>query len=258
MIAFSPPAPLEMWRKCLGGRRRRARPRPLAAMGYLVDGPVGDELVEIKRLTLVLLYDEPIRRGQCGLRLAGFSGGPVPWGAHFGGPTQCRFHKDLMLQPVAAGQGYRMDLADTELLALGLRLCRDLDRHTRYCPQPRREQVLLPKLWAAFHPEDMAEITGDGQELAAYAARIGRPPQHLLRRLCHKHAGFLLFPLAWVSHHWQQIVTIYADLARFPPRQVFRLTRSSLAGFQDAAEFDFRSHVRGQASSPCCPSLVTV
>ena len=58
-----PLSPLDQWRQRLGGRRRRVQPRPLAAMGYLADGPVTDGLIEVENLTIVLLYDEPIRMG---------------------------------------------------------------------------------------------------------------------------------------------------------------------------------------------------
>ena len=72
-------------------------------------------------------------------------------------------------------------------------------------------------------PEIAANITGDGPELAAYAARIGTDPMCLLERLRRDYQGFMIFPLPWVSHHWQQAVAIFADLTHFPKRQVFRL-----------------------------------
>ncbi|MGA2620108.1 MAG: hypothetical protein ABSF26_21025 [Thermoguttaceae bacterium] len=71
MIAARQPTPLDQWRRRFGGRHRRAQPRPFAAMGYLTDGPVVDNLIEIEKFTLVLLYDDPIRPGHCALRLAG-------------------------------------------------------------------------------------------------------------------------------------------------------------------------------------------
>jgi len=239
MIATSQPTPLDQWRHRLGGRRRRARPRPFAALGYLTDGPLADGLINVEKLTMVLLHDEPIRYGQCALRLAGHSGSRIPWGVRFGGRTNCRFLKDLMLQPVPGGKGYRLDLANEELLALGLQLDRDLDLHVRF-HKPLRDRPSLPKLWAGFAPEISASITGGGPELAAYAARIGTDPMCLLERLRRDYQGFMLFPLPWVSHHWQQVVAIFADLTHFPKRQIFRLEqRDDLAGFHDAAEFDF-------------------
>ena len=239
MIPTSQPTPLDQWRERLGGRRRRAQPRPIAALGYLIECPTVDGLIEVEKLTLVLLHDEPIRFGQCALRLAGHSGSRIPWGVRFGGHAHCRFVKDLLLQPVEGGEGYRVDLANAELLLLGLQLERDLDRHVRFHKR-LRDRPSLPKLWAGFPPEIAANITGDGPELAAYAARIGTDPMCLLKRLRRDYQSLTIFPLPWVSHHWQQAVAIFADLTHFPQRQVFRLhERDDLAGFRDAAEFDF-------------------
>ena len=144
MIAtLPPPSLLDRWRQRLGGQHHRhAQPRPLAALGYLANGPVIDGLIAVENLTVTLLYDEPIRSGHCALRLAGYSGSRVPWGVRFGGPQHCRYVKDLRLQPVLGAQGYRLDLASTELLALGLSLERELDRHARYRQRQVREQAL--------------------------------------------------------------------------------------------------------------------
>jgi len=211
-------------------------------MGYVANGPVLDGLIDVENLTIVLLYDEQLRSGLWALRLAGYCGKRVPWGVRFGGPNQCKFLKDLSLQPVAGTRGYRLDLDNAEILSLGLALERKLDRHARYRQQHVREQVRLPKLWAGFRPADAADITGDGPELIAYAAHSGRSPQDLLENLRRQHLDLTLYPLAWVSHHWQQAVAVFADLERFPRRQVFRLRQpDDLIGYRDAAEFNFRS-----------------
>ena len=152
----------------------------MAALGYLTNGPILDGLIEIENLTLVILWDEVIRPGCCALRVAGYSGSRIPWGVRFGGTDNRRFCKDLFLQPVAGAQGFRMDLDDPELLVLGMKLHRDLDRSMRHPRRRLHAHVQLPKLWAAFRPADAANITGDGPELAAYAARTGRPPHELL------------------------------------------------------------------------------
>ena len=248
MIATTESPPLDRWRQRFAYPRRNLRPRPLAALGYLVNGPVLEGLVEIDKLTIILLYDEPVASGPCALRLVGYSASPVPWGVRFGGADRCRFFKDLSLQPVPGARGYRLDLASAELLQLGLRLERDLDRYLRYRRRPR-EAIHLPKLWAGFRAHDAAGITGDGPELTAYAERTGMPPEELMARLRHSHFGLTLLPLSWVSHQWEKTVTVFADLARFPQRQVFRCDNlpEDLVGFQDAAEFDFYSaHFRGR------------
>ena len=66
MISTVDLSPLNQWRKRFGGRRRRRdQPWPQAALGYLTDGPVVNGLIEIEKLTFVLLYDEPIPGGPC-------------------------------------------------------------------------------------------------------------------------------------------------------------------------------------------------
>jgi hypothetical protein len=73
----------------------------------------------------------------------------------------------------------------------------------------------------------------------------------LLQKLRREYFGLVLYPLAWVSHHWQQAVTVFADLDRFPRRQVFRLRhlRDDLIGYPGAAEFNFlESRFRGNGA----------
>jgi hypothetical protein len=218
-------------------------------MGYLTHGPVVEGLIEVEQLTIAVLYDELIRPGHCALRLAGYSGSRVPWGVRFGGPENCKFFKDLSLQPVPGARGYRLDLASTKLLSLGLQLDRELDRHVRYRQRQVRQQLQLPKLWAGFRSADAANITGDGPDLAAYAQRTGKSPQRLLEHLRRDYFGLTLHPIPWVSHHWQQAVAVFADLQRFPRRQVSSLRQlpDDLIGYQDATEFNFHSRFRSRS-----------
>ncbi len=220
MIATPQPTALEQWWQRFGGRRRgNRRPSPLAAMGYLAQGPVLEGLIEIERLVLVVLHDVPTGHGQHAVRLVGFAGGRVPWGVKWGGAERSKFCKNLLLQPVANGPGLRLSTASADLLRLGLQLDRDLERHVRRPSLPVRQQLRLPCLWAGFKPADAAGINGDGPELTAYASRTGRHPQRLLEHLRRDHFGMPLYPVAWVSHHWQQAVAVFADMERFPRRQ---------------------------------------
>jgi hypothetical protein len=84
-------------------------------------------------------------------------------------------------------------------------------------------------------------ITGDGPELEAYSRRTGKSARRLLEGICREYYGLMLCPLPWISHHWQQAVAVFADLERFPKRQVFRLRQlpDDLVGYQDATEYDF-------------------
>ena len=74
------PSLLDRWREQLQGYRR-ARPRPLVAMGYLAGSPVIDGLIEVDNLHIIILYDERLRPTHCALRLAGYSISRVPWGS---------------------------------------------------------------------------------------------------------------------------------------------------------------------------------
>lgn len=239
MIAHQQESLLNRWRRRIRHRQPNSR-RPWAALGYMVDGPLRSGLVELECLTLVVLYDKPLCNDQCALRLAGYSGTQVPWGVMWGGPQQCRFFKDLSLQPVPQGRGLRLDLARPSLLRFGLRLAHELDRHARHPSLPRREHLRLPCLWAAFKPEDAAGLQGDGPELEAYARRVQKDASQVFSSVRRRHGGLILHPLAWVSQRADLALTIFADLARFPQRQVFRLDcfPGNLVGYQDAAEFD--------------------
>ena len=52
MIATCGPSLIDLWRRQLG-RRRLRDVRPLAALGYLIDGAAIDDLCEIEKLILV-------------------------------------------------------------------------------------------------------------------------------------------------------------------------------------------------------------
>ena len=136
MICSLSPRPLDLWRQRLGGQRRRNVLRPLGALGYLAQGPAIEGLIEIEKLLLVVLHDEPAKHDQIIVRLAGFAACRVPWGIMWGGVENCRFSKNLLLQPVSGGPGLRLSTNSTELLQLGLQLDRDIEQHVRYrrCP----------------------------------------------------------------------------------------------------------------------------
>ena len=234
--------PLEAWREQLGGpRRRTCPPRPLGAMGFLPHGPVIEGLIEIEKLVLVVLHDEQDDRGRQILRLAGFSGAPIPWGVRWGGHELSKFYKNLLLQPRPGARGLRLDTASADLLQLALQMDRDLQRHIHYGRRCKRQHLLLPRLWAGFRAAEAAMITGDGPELTAYCQRTGHSPDHMLRTCRRDYFGLALYPFPFVSHHWQKAVEVFADLERFPWRQIFPLENlpDDLVGCQGVAEHDF-------------------
>ena len=247
MILVRPPALLDKWRRSFGGGHCRIdRLRGAAALGYLERGPIENGLIELDKLTIVILYAHALRSGQNALRLAGFTGSPVPWGVRWGGADQTEFRKDLLLQPVLGGPGFRLDIRQGDLLRLGIALERELDRHVQH----PRQRIQLPKLWAAFYHADAAAVTGDGPELASYSRRQGRSASELMAAYRREHRHTVLFPLPWVSHCWRPIAKTYVDLTRFPRRQVFAAKcPDDLAGFQAAAQFDFRAEYETAARS---------
>ena len=240
MIVDSQESLLNDWRLCMARRQSTGR-QPLAALGYLIDGPVSRGLVEVEHVTLAVLYDELVGGDQLALRLAGYSGTQVPWGVMWGGAEQNRFFKDLSLQPVPQSRGLRLDLARPRLLRIGLQLERELDRYARHPTLATRPNLRLPCLWAAFAPQHATGLAGDGPELDAYARRMRKGMAEAFSAVRRQHHGLILHPLAWVGRHWERAATIFVDLARFPTRQVFRLDDlpRNLAGYQDAAEFNF-------------------
>lgn len=256
MIATLQPKPLDQWRNCLGGRRRfHRRLRPWGSLSYLADGPVIDGLIEIEKLVLVVLYDEPLGHGQNALRLAGFSGKRVPGGVRWGGPDQCRFFKDLLLQPVPDGRGMRLDVASSELLLLGLSMDRQVQCHAR-SRLPLNRPIRLPRLWAGFRPSDATHVMGDGPELAAACQATNEPADALLRKYRRDHFGLALYPLAWLGQQTDQAMAVFADMAAFPRRRAFQLPAlpGDLIGSHEGVEYDlFASRFRRQARERAKP-----
>lgn len=113
MIATVEPPLMDLWRRQIAPRHRNREPRLLAAAGYLTNGPIVEDLIEIEKLILVVVHDEMDARCNATIRLAGYSGIRVPWGIRWGGPENSKFFKDLQLQPMAGTRGLRLDIAST-------------------------------------------------------------------------------------------------------------------------------------------------
>jgi hypothetical protein len=242
MIAVSKPSPLARWDGRFGKRRRNtAPPRPFAALGYVTNGPVVEGLIEVENLVLVIAYDETLPTGKLALRLAGFSATLMPWGVRWGGTEKSLFFKDMLLRPVPQSCGRRLNSSCANLIELGLKLDREIERQCRYRRMAAKNRLLLPRLWAGFRNPQAAKIIGDGPELAQCAQEAGQAPADLLAQRKRTHAGLTLFPLEWVSHEWRSMTAAFADLERFPSWQVFPLRHlpEDLQGYQDAAQFDF-------------------
>ncbi len=137
---------MQLWRRQLGGRARLAEergPRPFAVISYRVRGMVLDQTIELRRLSLMALFDDRLSSGDLTTRLVGIDG-MLEWEAvQFGGPQLSRFDKDLRLAPAAGGKGRRLDVA-SDLAATALHLERYLERCARHPYFPRRRVPQLP------------------------------------------------------------------------------------------------------------------
>jgi hypothetical protein len=243
MLSTVEPSLSDLWRRQIGRRHRNRDPRRLGALGFLSNGAAIDDLIEVEKLVLVVVNDETAARGNITTRVAGYTGRPIPWGVCWGGVENSLFQKNLLLQPMAGARGQRMDTASEALLRLALQLDREMHRHLLYGRRLKHAQLLLPRLWAGFRRGDAAAIEPGGPELAEYCARTGRSAAEAFAAIQRSYFGLVLFPVSWVSSAWQQSAAIFADLRRFPLRQVFPITSppEDLVGFQGAAEFDFLS-----------------
>lgn len=98
----------------------------------------------------------------------------------------------------------------------------------------------LPSLWAAFRPADACTLKPAGPEFEALRSRLGMSLSQLMASYRRRFLGMTLLPLAWVSHAWQQWVTLLADLSQHPQTQRLRVSNPAeqLQGFRDAAGFD--------------------
>ena len=246
---------LDRWQRQFVSRKQPCRMRAgrLAALGYLTNGPVRQGLVPIEQLLLVVLHAE---LPQPATKLAGFSAERIEWGVEWGGPARNRFAKDLALEPKIGARGPRLDLRRVLLVQLALQLERELSRHARFPRLPIARRFRLPPLWAGFRPMDAKKLAGDGPEFAAACRQSSKRPGQLLSGARRAHHGLTLLPLDWVSHAWQQAVDVFADVGKFPKRQVVRPAGpEGLIGYRGASHFnlhDLRFGSRPAAQSLAC------
>ena len=161
MIATLQPTPLDMWRRRLGGRKHRMdHPHRAAALGYMAHGPVENGLIEVGELTLVILYACQVRPWQRALRLAGFSGKPVPWGVRWGGPDNAGSSRMSCFSRFLAGQDCGWTWPSPELLTLA--------------PEAPRRTASCRALWSGTRADSTAQTLG--------SVRPGNRGQHHGRR----------------------------------------------------------------------------
>jgi hypothetical protein len=228
------------WRRQIGRqlpRRRAAGPRHLAAIGYLINVPIYDHLVDVRRLLIVVVHDQ-LHADRLITRVAGYAAGSLPWGVKFGGRENHRFEKDLLQVPVHGGRGQHLNRDQPKLLDLALQLDRHLTRAARHLFMPRRAIPCWPQLWAALEPETAVGIHGGGPEFEDWRRRY--PGADLPSRLV---LGMTAFPLELVSEHWKRFNCALADLRTTPKWQVVSSSHldRTLRGFRGAAQYDLLS-----------------
>lgn len=230
---------VERWRVQIGQRRPYRRRRPLAALGYLRRGPARESsFFELRQLMLVALHDDPIGRRVPALRLVGYGATQIDHGVAW---TECKFFKDLRIEPEYGASGLQLDSSQTELLHLALQLRSALYRCDRYYPKAARRQPQLPRLWAGFATTDAASLAGDGPEFFALCEKFNLAPDIMFRKFERDHGGLRCYPLEWVSESLRRALTIFVDLEGMPNLQVFQVRSlpEDLCGFQNATAFNF-------------------
>jgi hypothetical protein len=226
-------------------------PREIAALGFLINGWEPAQYVELNKLVLVVLYDEPRESRRLALRLCGYGAKIVPHGVQWGGPSQRRFCRDLTLVPCPGAKRSRIDINNGGLLDLAFQLEVRIQRAVRHRRLGPRRTFRLPKLWAAFHPSVTGRLVGSGPEFTQILQRFGFESQALLEKFRRELFGLALYPLDWVSEHLRSATTVFAELNEFPQVQVFRFRSlpESLIGYQGACAYDFFSKASGRSSS---------
>ena len=232
------------WHRQIGSNyahRHIRGPRSCAALSYLTMGPVRSGLVDLRHLTLAVLFDETSDHGSLHTRFVGARADLQPLGVQFGGLGAMRFEKDLCSRPDPHGHGRRFALRDARLLARALVLDEYLERHARHRFFPRPTAPRLPRLWAAFELGNATHFSWQ-----RVSTEDGHPRLSVESRWLSEYQ-LVLFPLDQVTRHVSTSVGIYADLATFPKRQAFNVSeRTGLCGQDGLVGFDFRYGRRGR------------
>lgn len=177
---------MHAWRRQIGQRHEVAAergPRPFAVIGYRAPAPLLEErYVQLRRLTLVALYDQRQEDGSLATRLVGVAPAVGPDGLRFGGVRLSRFDKDLRLAPARGRGGARLDAADEEFMEFALSLERYLQRCARHPYMPRRRVPRLPTLDSdlAANGATLVDVTTVPKR---QVLRLDAPEQDLIGRV---------------------------------------------------------------------------
>ena len=237
------PALKQRWRQQAASQQRRRLlhgPRPLAAIAILQRGPEREGLVDIRHLIFTVVYDLMQCDGSLTTRCAGYKAAVVPWGLKIGGADTCRFDKDLCralgrmsvgsisIQRMRGCSKWRSTWIDTLRGTATTNIFRELGSRAGRRFGPAFNQGLSTRF-------DVPARSSKHRCGAATTRTINCEPRFV--------SGMAIFPLEYVSHHWERITAILVNLKTFPKRQLIALEphARNLRGYDGAIEFDLLS-----------------
>jgi hypothetical protein len=202
--------------------------------------------VELNSLSTYLVYEDEVRctnspyYTRSSLRFCMYVAKQVSHGVEWGGRNNSRLFKDLTLCPSRIAQGQRLGLSYERTLRLALELDRSLSR-AACTPSIQDATMRLPRLWAGYRASYLSQLHGAGPEFEFECGQSRTSPENVLKSSERQFDGLTLLPLEFVSHQLDLAVTVYAEMRRFPLRQVFRIERfpDDLTGYWGATAFDF-------------------
>jgi hypothetical protein len=230
------------WRRQFGGGQRSWRPRDAGAIGFLVSGGQPAGLVELDKVTAVVVYDQPRGRGRSVTQLVGVRAVPCEHGVAWGGEGNVRFTKNPSLAPRAGSRGSRIDALRTRLFELALRLDHRIDQAMRLQSSGHTRQFRLPQAWVGFSDSDAMNLYGDGPEFEEACRWYGTSAQRMFESFRRSHQGLALYPLEWVSSQLEDAVGMFVEMSGMPRRQAFQVggRAEGLEGQQGAMSYDFQ------------------
>ncbi len=188
-------------------------PREGVALGFLIDGWRRDELVELRRLTTIVLFDERAANGRTSIRVLGYRPELVGQEIVWTGPQAQRLRKDLALPPRPLATGRRLDSRRRDLLELALRLDRRLSQAQRRLERLRYTEPRFPRVWAGLRPNVADQLIDDAEQLPSDQLA---PPLARFRR---EQDGLSLLPADWIGDDLPRATALFAEQSGLPARQ---------------------------------------
>ncbi|QDT71750.1 hypothetical protein [Lacipirellula limnantheis] len=190
-------------------------PREGVALGFLIDGWRRDELVELRRLTTIVLFDERAANGRTSIRVLGYRPELVGQEILWTGPQALRLRKDLALPPRPLATGRRLDSRRRDLLELALRLDHRLSQAQRRLERLRHTEPRFPRVWAGFRPSVADQLISDAEQSPGNQLDLAS----LLAKLRREQDGLSLLPADWIGDDLPRATALFAEQSGLPARQ---------------------------------------